>query len=63
MRNPAEQRPDNLDTARETEAEYVEPHFDRAGAEAIFQAWGEINAALDCTYHAGFTMNDTGEKI
>ncbi len=22
-----------------------------------------IAAALDCTYHAGFTMNDTGEEI
>ena len=23
----------------------------------------EIAFALDCTYHAGFTMNDTGEEI
>ena len=22
-----------------------------------------IAAVLDCTYHAGFTMNDTGEEI
>lgn len=23
----------------------------------------EIAKALDCTYHAGFTMNDTGEEV
>ena len=46
MRNPAEQRPDDVDTARETETEYVEPHFDRAGAEAVLRAWGAINAAM-----------------
>lgn len=23
----------------------------------------EIAAALDCTFEAGFTMNDTGEKV
>ncbi|MBE6943814.1 MAG: helix-turn-helix transcriptional regulator [Ruminococcaceae bacterium] len=23
----------------------------------------EIASALSCTYHAGFTMNDTGEEI
>lgn len=23
----------------------------------------EIATVLDCTYHAGFTMNDTGEEI
>lgn len=46
MRNTAEQIPDGVGAARETGEEYVEPHFDRPGAEAVLRALGEINAAM-----------------
>ena len=63
MRNTAEQIPDDVDTARETGEEYVEPHFDWAGAEAILRAWGEINAAMvaERAPVGGATPDDSAE--
>ena len=37
---------DDVDTTQEAEAEYIEPRFDRAGAEAFLWALGETNAAM-----------------
>ena len=63
MRNTAEQIPDGVGVARETGEEYVEPHFDRAGAEAVLRALGETNAAMvaERTPVGGATPDDLAE--
>ena len=63
MRNTTEQTPDGVDTAREAGEEYIEPHFDRAGAEAILRALGETNTAMvaERAPVGGAAPNDSAE--